>query len=349
MAEAAAPITLAEIARRLGGELVGDGAVEISQVATLAQAGPSQLSFLTNPKYRPLLATTRAGAVVLGSKDRDACDRPRIIAANPYAYVARVLALLNPPQRDPAGIHPSAVVHESARVDASAAVGPHAVIGAHARIGARCQIGAGCYVGDAAELGEDCLLYPQVSVYPRCVLGRRVIVHSGAVIGADGFGFAPDAGQWVKIPQIGRVVIGDDVEIGANTTIDRGALDDTVIEEGVKLDNQIQIAHNVRIGAHTVMAACVGVAGSTTIGKHCMIGGAAGIIGHLTIADGVTVSVGTFVTRSITEPGTYTAVWAAEPHRDWLRLNARVRQLDEMSDRLRALERKLQESERNKP
>jgi UDP-3-O-[3-hydroxymyristoyl] glucosamine N-acyltransferase len=349
MTSSPAPLTLSEITRRLGGELIGDGSIAISQVATLAQAQPAHLSFLTNPKYRPLLATTRAGAVVLGAKDRDATERPRIIAANPYAYVARVLALLNPPQRAAAGIHSMAVVHPSARIDPTASVGPHAVIGAQALVGARCQIGAGCHVGAGAEIGEDSVLYPQVSVYHGCVLGRRVIVHSGAVIGADGFGFAPDSGQWVKIPQIGRVLIGDDVEIGANTTIDRGALDDTVIEEGVKLDNQIQIAHNVRIGAHTVMAACVGVAGSTTIGRHCMVGGAAGIIGHLTIADGVTISVGTFVTKSITEPGTYTAVMSAEPHRDWLKVNARLRHLDEMAERVRSLEQRIRDLERNQP
>ncbi len=348
MTSRSASYTLSEISGQLGGEVVGNGQVRITQVATLARAQPDHLSFLTNPKYRSQLATTSAGAVVVGSNDRDATDRPRIVASNPYAYVARVLALLNPPWREAAGIHASASVHSSARVDATAAIGPHAVVGANASVGARCQIGAGATIGANTHLGEDCIVYPQAAIYHACKLGRRVIVHSGAVIGADGFGFAPDGGAWVKIPQIGGVLIGDDVEIGANTTIDRGALDDTVIEEGVKLDNQIQIAHNVRIGAHTVMAACVGVAGSTIIGKHCMIGGAAGIIGHLSIADNTTISVGTFVTKSITEPGTYTAVLSAEPHRDWLKLNARLRRLDEMTERLRALEHKIQELERNK-
>ena len=348
MANRSARYTLSEISRQLGGEVIGDGQVSVTQVATLAHAQSDHLSFLTNSKYRPLLASTAAGAVVLGSQDRDATDRPRIVATNPYAYVARVLALLNPVRREVPGVHPSAIVHPSAKVDATAAIGPHAIIGEKALIGARCQIGAGCTIGENARLGEDCTLYPQVAIYHGCRLGNRVIVHSGAVIGADGFGFAPDAGSWVKIPQIGGVVVGDDVEIGANTTIDRGALDDTVIEEGVKLDNQIQIAHNVRIGAHTVMAACVGVAGSTVIGKHCMVGGAAGIIGHLNIADRTTISVGTFVTKSITEPGTYTAVLSAEPHRDWLKVNARMRRLDEMSERIRALEHKIQELERTK-
>jgi len=348
MAEHPAPYTLSEIVRCLGGEVIGNAQVEIVQVATLAHAQPNHLSFLTNPKYRHQLAATRAGAVVINPKDRDATDKPRILAPNPYAYIARVLALLNPTRREPAGIHPTAVVHEQAHIDPSAAVGPKSVIGRGVRIGARAQVGAGCYLGDDVEIGEDSLLHPQVTIYHDCVLGSRAIIHSGVVVGADGFGFAPDQGEWVKIPQIGRVLIGNDVEIGANTTIDRGALDDTVIEDGVKLDNQIQIAHNVRIGAHTVMAACVGVAGSTTIGKHCMVGGAAGIIGHLTIADNTTISVGTFVTKSITEPGTYTAVLSAEPHRDWLKLNARIRHLDEMSDKLRALEQRIQELERNK-
>ncbi len=349
MPEARPSYTLAEIARLLGGEVVGDATLRVSQVATLAQAGPEHLSFLTNPKYRAQLAVTRAGAVIVAPRDRDATDRPRIVTDNPYAYTARVLALLNPPPARVPGIHPTAVVDPAAQVDASATVGPHAWIGPGARIGPRVQIGAGCHVGEGAEIGEDCLLYPGVTIYHRCVLGRRVIVHSGAVIGADGFGFAPEAGHWVKIPQIGRVVIGDDVEIGANTTIDRGALDDTVIEEGVKLDNQIQIAHNVRVGAHTVMAACVGVAGSTRIGRHCMIGGAAGIIGHLTLADGVTVSVGTFVTKSIHEPGTYTGVWSAQPHREWMQMQAHLRRVEEMARRIRELEQKIEDLERKQP
>lgn len=350
MPDASAGLSLAEIARRLGGEVVGDGSVRIREIATLAQAGPGTLSFLTNPKYRAQLATTKAAAVILGPRDRDTTTLPRIVVDNPYAYLARALALLHPPPALVPGVHPSAVVDPGAQVDATAAIGPLVHVAAGARIGARCRIGAGCHVGEEAVLGEDCLLYPGVTIYHRCVLGRRVIVHAGAVIGADGFGFAPEGERWLKIPQIGRVVIGDDVEIGANTTIDRGALDDTVIEEGVKLDNLIQIAHNVRIGAHTVMAACVGVAGSTTIGRHCMVGGAAGIIGHLTIADNVTISVGSFVTKSITEPGsTYTGVWSAQPHREWMHMQARLRQVEEMASRIRALEQRIQELERKEP
>ncbi|MEO1765685.1 UDP-3-O-(3-hydroxymyristoyl)glucosamine N-acyltransferase [Thiobacter aerophilum] len=350
MPDASPGFSLAEIAQRLGGEVVGDGAVRIREIATLAQAGPEALSFLTNPKYRAQLATTKAAAVIVGPRDRDATGLPRIVVANPYAYLARALALFNPPPALAPGIHSSAVVEDGAQVDASAAIGPLTHVARGARIGARCRIGAGCHVGEGVVLGEDCVLHAGVTIYHGCILGRRVIVHAGAVIGADGFGFAPEDGHWVKIPQIGRVVIGDDVEIGANTTIDRGALDDTVIEEGVKLDNLIQIAHNVRIGAHTVMAACVGVAGSTTIGRHCMVGGAAGIIGHLTIADNVTIAVGSFVTKSITEPGsTYTGVWSAQPHREWMRMQARLRQVEEMAQRIRALEQRIQELERKQP
>jgi UDP-3-O-[3-hydroxymyristoyl] glucosamine N-acyltransferase len=342
-------LSLADIAERLGGEILGDATVRVTQVATLANARADELSFLTNSKYRPLLASTGAGAVVLDPKDRDATGLPRIIAPNPYAYVARALALLNPPRRERAGVHPTASIAASAHVDPSAYVGPHAVVGSRARIGAGCQVGAGCFVGDDSTVDEDTVLYPQVTIYHGCTLGKRVIVHGGAVIGADGFGFAPDGGQWVKIPQIGGVVIGDDVEIGANTTIDRGALDDTVIEEGVKLDNLIQIAHNVRVGAHTVMAACAGVSGSTTIGKHCVIAGSAGIVGHVSIADNTTISAATVVTKSISEPGVYTAVLSAEPHRDWLKVNARLRNLNQMAERIRDLEQKVQELERNKP
>jgi UDP-3-O-[3-hydroxymyristoyl] glucosamine N-acyltransferase len=349
MAEEASPYSLAELTQRLGGEVLGDPQVRVSQVATLTSAGPAHISFLTNPKYRFQLRTTAAAAVVVGTIDRDATSLPRIVVPNPYAYVARLLAFLNPVRAEPPGIHPHAVVHPTAQVARTAFVGPNAIIGRNAKVGDGCQVGAGCVIGEGVTIEDDGFLHGNVTVYHGCILGRRIIVHSGAVIGADGFGFAPEEGGWRKIPQIGRVIIGNDVEIGANTTIDRGALDDTVIEDGVKLDNQIQIAHNVRIGAHTVMAACVGVAGSTTIGKHCMVGGAAGIIGHLTIADHVTISVGTFVTKSITEPGTYTAVLSAEPHRDWLRANARMRHLDEMADRIKRLEEKLEELERKKP
>ena len=283
-------VNLGELIRTFGGELIGGADVVISGVATLASAGPNDIAFLSNAKYRSLLPDTRAGAVILGVQDQDATPLPRIITSNPYAYMAKVSAFFHPVARPEPGIDSTAVVEATATIASDASIGPHAVIAKHASIGARVVIGAGCYVGADVEIGADTFLYPGVVIYAACKLGARGILHSGVVIGADGFGIAQEHGRWHKVPQVGRVVIGDDVEIGANTTVDRGALEDTVIEDGVKLDNQIQVAHNVRIGAHTAIAGCVGIAGSTTIGKHCMIGGAAMILGHLSIADGTTIS-----------------------------------------------------------
>ena len=280
-----ASYTLTEICAQLGGRVLGDGAVCISQISTLEHANSAQISFLTNSKYHAQLVTTLAGAVILGEADADATDLPRIISANPYAYFAKVSALLNPVPEVKPGVHPCAVIGEGAVIDPTASVLATAVIGTRVVIGAHTVIGEGCSIGDNVQIGSGVRLYPRVVIYHDCVIGDNLIAHSGVVIGADGFGIAMDEGRWIKIPQIGRVVIGNDVEIGANTTIDRGALDDTVIEDGVKLDNQIQIAHNVRIGAHTAIAGCVGIAGSTTIGKYCQIGGSAGILGHLKIAD----------------------------------------------------------------
>jgi UDP-3-O-[3-hydroxymyristoyl] glucosamine N-acyltransferase len=344
MLERAVPAyTLVEIAEKVGGELVGDGNVAIRQVATLANAGEGHLTFIANPKYRAQLSTTRASAVILGEREKDLTSLPRIVSDNPYACYAKAASLLNPISGALPGIHPTAVVGKGARIASSASIGPQSVIGCEVEIGERVVIGAGCYVGDHVTIGDETHFYPQVVVYHDCRVGQRVIVHSGAVIGADGFGLANEQGRWLKIPQIGRVMIGDDVEIGANTTIDRGALDDTVIEEGVKLDNQIQIAHNVHIGAHTAMAGCVGVAGSTRIGRHCTVAGSAMIIGHLEIADHVNISVGTLVTKSITEPGTYTSSIPCLPHRDWLRNAAQLHHLNDLAERVKQLEQKLSE------
>ncbi|MCL4687755.1 MAG: UDP-3-O-(3-hydroxymyristoyl)glucosamine N-acyltransferase [Burkholderiales bacterium] len=322
-------LTLQEIARRLGGEIAGDASIAVRGVATLDEAAPGEITFLANPKYRSRLAATRASAVILGPRDRDATPIARIIADNPYAYYARTVALFHPPRAAVPGVHPTAVVDPSAAVAASAEIGPFAVVAAGARVGERVRIGAGCVVGEGAAIGDDSLLHPRVTVYAGCAVGARCILHSGAVIGADGFGMAPDAGRWVKIPQVGRAVLGDDVEVGANTTIDRGALGDTVVEEGVKIDNQVQVAHNCRIGAHTVIAGCTGIAGSAVIGRHCVIGGGVGIVGHITIADGVTVTGTTFVTKSITEPGVYSSGMPMMPHADWLRNAVRLRRLGE--------------------
>ena len=345
MAERATGYRLDEIVARFGGELVGDGAMRVSQVATLERAQAGQIAFLANPKYRNQLQATHAGAVILSPAAADACSRPRIVCANPYAYFARVAQLLNPPATAEAGAHPSAVVETALPPDVSVGAGTH--VGHDAKIGAGCVIGPGCAIGRGAIVGAGSLLHANVTIYPGCVIGARVIIHSGAVIGADGFGIAREEnGSWTKIPQIGRVVVGDDVEIGANTTIDRGALDDTVIEDGVKLDNQIQVGHNVRIGAHTAMAGCVGIAGSARIGRRCTVGGGAIILGHLTIADDVNISAGTLVTKSIAEPGTYTGAMPFEPHREWLKNAAHLRKLDAMADKIRVLEDRLAQTEK---
>jgi UDP-3-O-[3-hydroxymyristoyl] glucosamine N-acyltransferase len=332
-------LTLRQITERLGGEAVGEAGTPLSGVAPLEEAGPGQLTFLANPKFRSKLAGTRAGAVIVGPKDRESTALPRIVAANPYAYYARAVGLFHPPSPVVPGIHPSAAVDAAARVAASACVGPFAVVEAGASIGARASIGAGSFVGAGASIGEETLLYPRVTVYHGCVVGARGILHSGAVIGADGFGMAPEDGHYVKIPQVGRAVLGDDVEVGANTCIDRGALSDTVVEDGVKIDNLVQVAHNCRIGAHTVIAGCAGIAGSVAIGRHCLIGGGAGIVGHLEICDGVTVSGMTLVTKSITEPGVYTSGGPFMPHADWLRNAAHLRHLDRIARDSRAANR----------
>ncbi len=319
--------TLREIVARLGGEAVGEVPAPLTGVATLDSAGPNHISFLANPRYRGRLATTRAGAVILGLGDRDAASMPRIVSPNPYAYYARTVALFNPEPEIRPGVHPTAQIEAGARVDAGAEVGPYVVIGAGASIARGARLGAHCCIGADSHVGEGTRLHARVTVYDGCRIGARCLLHSGAVIGADGFGMARDHGAWVKIPQVGGVRIGDDVEVGANTTIDRGALDDTVIGDGVKLDNQIQVGHNCVIGAHTVIAGCTGISGSVTIGRDCMIGGGAGFVGHISICDGVTISGFTFVTKSITRPGTYTSGMPVMPHAQWLRNAAYLRRL----------------------
>jgi len=267
---------------------------------------------------------------------------PRIVAANPYSYFAKLSALLNPLPAMPQGIHPTAVIGAGAVIAPDAHIGAHVSIGASASIGAGTVVMAGCVIGERTSVGAQCLLYPNVTIYHDCAIGRQVILHAGVVIGADGFGIAMDEGRWLKIPQIGRVVIGDQVEIGANTTVDRGALDDTVIEEGVKLDNQIQVAHNVHIGAHTAIAGCVGIAGSATIGKYCRIGGSAGILGHLQIADNVEIASFTLIGKSITEAGSYAGVYPFSRNEEWRNNAVHLRHLGELVKRVRALEKEIE-------
>ncbi|MBP9217690.1 MAG: UDP-3-O-(3-hydroxymyristoyl)glucosamine N-acyltransferase [Sterolibacterium sp.] len=348
----AAGLALADIVARLGGTLRGDAARQVRQVATLSVAGATDIAFLANPKYRSQLATTRAAAVILDAASADACPVDCLITPDPYGYYARVAQWLNPPEVVAAGIHPSATVDSALPASVSVAAG--ARIGREVVLGENVHIGSGCVIGDGVQLGAGTVLHGSVTVYARCIIGARCVIHAGAVIGADGFGFArekdaslgPGGGRWLKIPQLGRVVIGDDVEIGANTTIDRGALEDTVIEEGVKLDNQIQVAHNVRIGAHSALAGCVGIAGSARIGRHCTIGGAAMILGHLEIADGVHVSTNTLVTKSILKAGAYTGWVPFQTHADWAKNFARLRHLEAMNDKIRDLEARLQALEK---
>ena len=339
---------LGDIVRQLGGELIGDPHVRIHQVATLESARSTDIAFLAQSRYLPQLSQTRAAAVILGPEAREASSLPRVINANPYAYFAKVSMLLNPPAAVEPGIHKSAVVDKSARVAKSASIGACAVIGKEAQIADSASIGPGCFIGDGASIGAGSRLHANVTVYHECRIGARCIVHSGVVIGSDGFGIAKEEGVWKKIPQIGRVLIGDDVEIGANTTIDRGALDDTVIADGVKLDNQIQIAHNVRIGANTAIAACVGIAGSAKIGSNCALGGASMIYGHITLADNVNVSAGTLIMKSLEQPGTYTGVYPFSSHQRWLRNAAHLRQLDDLVKRVRELEGRPRKAERDK-
>jgi UDP-3-O-[3-hydroxymyristoyl] glucosamine N-acyltransferase len=340
--------SLNELRSRFGGEVVGDPEVRVSRVSTLENAESDSITFLANELYLRHLKTTRAGAVIIAPSARNATQVARIVCPNPYAYFARVSALLNPPRTAAPGVHASASIHPEAQVHPGAEIGPFVTIERMARVDEGAVIGAGCHIGEYGAIGRDARLYPGVTVYHRCSVGARTIVHSGAVIGADGFGIAFDEERWVKVPQVGAVRIGDECEIGANTTIDRGAIEDTVIEEGVKLDNQIQIAHNVRIGAHTAIAACTGIAGSAQIGRHCRIGGGVGIAGHVTIADRVEISGHTAVTKSIPAPGVFTGVYPFESNRDWRRNAAQLRHLAELARRIAALEGDIEELRRTR-
>jgi UDP-3-O-[3-hydroxymyristoyl] glucosamine N-acyltransferase len=330
---------LGDLATRFGCELVGDPEATVTHVATLANAGPQALSFLANPGYRVELGATRAGAVVLRADDVEACPVSVLISQDPYETYARIADLLHPPASFPAGIHESATVSASAQVSAGAHVGPNAVIGDGAVVADGVSIGPGSVVGPRCRVGESTRLHANVTVVEDVRIGKRCIVHPGAVIGCDGFGNAQSDTGWVKVPQIGGVEIGDDVEIGANTTIDRGSIEDTVIGNGVRLDNLIQIAHNVRIGEHTAMAAQSGVSGSTVIGKRCLFAGQAGLVGHITICDDVTIGGATMVSKDIREPGFYTASFPAEKGSDWKRKVARFRRLDDLVRRISSLEK----------
>ncbi len=333
--------TLAELAAKVGATLHGDGELLVDHVAPLERAGAGAVSFFTNPRYRRQLQRTQATVVVLAEDALADCPVAALVCSNPYYVYATIAHLLNPPPAREPGIHPSAYVHPTAVLGADVSIGAHAVIEAGARVGDRVSIGPGCVIGPGASVGDDSWLAAKVVLARDVVVGRRAVIHSGAVLGADGFGFARGPEGWLKVPQLGGVRVGDDVEIGANTTIDRGALDDTIIGDGVKIDNLVQIGHNVRVGRNSLICGAAGVAGSATIGENCVIGGACVIAGHIELADGVTVMGGTGVSGSLTEPGAYCSVTPVAPARQWRRNAARFNHLDDMFRRLKALENEL--------
>ena len=331
--------TLGELARQFNLELSGDPAVVVTGLAPLATAGPQDIGFLSKKKYESQLVGTRAAAVILHPELVGQCPTASLATDDPYLVFSRITHLFDPTPVPAAGIHPAAVVADSAMLDESASVGPNAVIEAGASIGPGAIIGANAYVGEGSQVGAGTRLHPGVVIYHNVHIGDRCIVHSQAVIGSDGFGFAPGPDGWEKICQIGGVRIGNDVEIGASTAIDRGALEHTVIADGVILDNQVHIAHNCRIGKNTAIAGCTGLAGSTIIGANCTFAGGVGVVGHIEICDNVHVTGMTMVTRSITEPGSYSSGIPMAPTREWRRNAVRFSQLERIHQRLVALEK----------
>lgn len=331
---------LQEIADALGASLRGDPEVRVSGLATLQAAGPGEISFLANPSYGKYLKETKAAAVIVSPAVADQAQTNVLLLDNPYLGYARLSHWFDPAPVAPAGIHPTAVVDSSATVSPSASIGPHVVIEADVCIGEQVVIGAGSYIGARSRIGDQSILRPRVTLAHDVVVGQRCNILSGAVIGSEGFGFANEKGVWNRIAQLGGVTLGDDVEVGANTTIDRGALDSTVIGNGVKLDNLIQVGHNVQIGDHSAMAAMVGIAGSTRIGKHCVLGGASGVAGHLEIADQVHLTGMTMVTNDIREPGVYSSGVIADKNLQWRKNAVRFRQLDALARRIKELEKR---------
>ena len=349
-------LSLQQIVDILGGSLTHHENVTdltISRVGSLALATSGAISFFNDTKYTSQLQTTNASAVVLKPEHAALTELPVILTDNPYAYFAKLSQLLNAKQEIVKGVHASATIDASVIIPNDCSIGPHVTIEKNVMIGSQVTIGAGCVIEENTVLGNNTILEANVTIKHGCQIGNYCHLFSGAVIGNDGFGYAEEADQngiksWVKIPQVGRTVIKDHVDIGANTTVDRGAIDDTVIDEGVKIDNLVQIAHNCRIGAHTVIAGCVGIAGSAVIGQYCKIGGAAMILGHLTIADNVTISPGSMITRSIKKSGTYTALMPFQPHGEWLKTAANMRHLSQLTNRIKALENVVEQFDNTK-
>lgn len=333
------PISLGELATRFGCELIGDPDSIVSEIAALQNAGPESLSFLANSSYKPQLSATRAAAVILRSDDAHDCPVASLISDNPYAMYARMAAIIYPPAAFAAGAHASAVVAASARVADTAYLAAAVVVGDRSVIGENVYVGPGTVIGEDCVIGDDCRFIANVTLVKKVEIGVRGLFHPGVVIGSDGFGNAMTPDGWVKVPQVGGVRIGCDVEIGANTTVDCGAVGDTVIEDGVRIDNICLIAHNVRIGAHTAIAALTGIAGSTSIGKRCMFAGSSGAIGHITICDDVILGANTFFSKDVTQPGMYAASFPAEPAKSWAKQLARFRRLGVLIERVKKLEK----------
>lgn len=342
MKKEATSYTLGQLAERFNLELRGNPEVRISGIAPIEKSSAHQASFLENTRYQKYLATTQAGVVVLAKTFVDDCQTNCLISETPYLAYAKIAELFVERDVPAQGVHPLACIDPEAQIDPSAAIGPYVVVSKHASIGANAIIGAGCYIGAHVQIGQGTLLWPNVNVYHGTEIGSSCEIKSGAVLGGDGFGFAPTKTGWHKIPQLGRVIIGDKVAIGANTTVDRGSTQDTIIGEGAIIDNQVQIGHNVTIGAFTAIAGCVGIAGSAQIGKHCQIGGGCGIGGHLVIADYVGIAAMSGITKSITQPGQYIGRggMGVEPLNVWLKLAAKLRGIDKILERIKNLENK---------
>lgn len=344
-------LTLKDITGRLGGEIANhDDDARVSRVGSLAYAQTGAISFFSDTKYTAQLNVTKASAVIIKPEHAQLTNLPCIITDNPYVYFAKVSQLLNPDSELKPGIHPTAYISESAVIPASCTIAAHVTIENNVVLGDGVVVGPSTVIERDSMIGNRTLIDANVTIKHESKIGSDCHVFSGAVIGNDGFGYAEEMDKsgikrWIKIPQIGRVILGDNVDIGANTTVDRGAIDDTVIAEGVKVDNLVQIAHNCRIGAHTVIAGCVGIAGSAIIGEHCKLGGSAMILGHLTIVDNVTISPGTMIMRSITKAGTYTALMPSQEHKTWLKTAANIRQLTQLTDKIKALETQIEHLE----
>ena len=334
--------SLVDIAKAIGAEIHGDDTGIIHSIAPIQTAHSGQLSFLANSKYRKFLTTTKASAVIVSADDLTDCPTTALVMRQPYLGFAKAARLFVRQSGQMGGIHPSAIIADGCHIHETAVISANVVLESGVVVGKNSVIGPACVIGSGTTIGEHTVLQANVSIYYDSVIGDHVIIHSGAVIGSDGFGLAKDEGEWIKIPQLGRVVIQNHVEIGANTTIDRGALDDTIIEQGVKLDNQIQIGHNVRVGENTAIAACTGVSGSATIGKHCMIAGMVGFAGHVSTVDHVVITGMTVVSKNVNEPGVYSSGTGIEPHQRWRKNAVRFRQLDEMSKRLKGVEDELE-------